>query len=427
MRILWLCSTPALGAESVGGRPSEGGGWVGALEAAVKQHPEVELSISFPWTETDVRQVASGRHEYLPFPRFPPGGRLRRLLVDASCRLEPQSAVKHLERVVEVSRPDLIHVFGTEAFFGRVAEVTRLPVLIELQGLRAQCTAAYCAGLSKLDLLRFGLLKRLINGRSLLHQFYRYRRSAERERHVLASARFVVGRTDWDHLATGAMAPNATYYHCDRLLRSPFYDAEWRARAGAGKLQIISTLRGNPYKGIETVAQCCALLQELLPEGFEWTLVGIRPGEEVHRIVERKLRVSFERLGLRLPGRQPAQRVAHLLTQADIYVHPSRIDNSPNGLSEAMLVGLPVVSTNVGGIPSLVEHGTDGLLVPPGDPWAMAGAVRRLGEEPDLARRLGAAARARALGRHDPLRVSETMLSIYRAILSATDGNARTI
>ena len=135
-------------------------------------------------------------------------------------------------------------------------------------------------------------------------------------------------------------------------------------------------------------------------------------------MVERKFGGSCDERGIRLVGRQAADEVARRLLENDLYVHPSWIDNSPNGVAEAMAIGMPIVSTNVGGIPSLVGDAQQGLLVPPGDPWAMAGAIRRLADDPELADRLAAGARETAARRHDPASVAETLVGIYRQILS---------
>ena len=120
-------------------------------------------------------------------------------------------------------------------------------------------------------------------------------------------------------------------------------------------------------------------------------------------------------------GRRSAEDVAQQLLESDIYVHTSRIDNSPNGLCEAMILGLPVVSTNVGGVPSLLEHGRQGILVPPGDPWAMAGAVLQLHGAPDLAAQKGLEARKRALVRHNLPSVARSVLRIYERVLTLSD------
>jgi glycosyltransferase involved in cell wall biosynthesis len=84
------------------------------------------------------------------------------------------------------------------------------------------------------------------------------------------------------------------------------------------------------------------------------------------------------------------------LDRGDIFINTTNFDNTPVSVIEAMACGLCVVSTNVGGIPYLLEHGVDALLVPPDHPEAMAGAVRRVLTEPGLAERLSRNARHKA-------------------------------
>ena len=77
----------------------------------------------------------------------------------------------------------------------------------------------------------------------------------------------------------------------------------------------------------------------------------------------------------------------------DLFVLPSSNEGMGRALIEAMAAGLPVIATKVGGIPALVNHGVNGLLVPSGDAQALADALRSILEHPDMARKLGEAAR----------------------------------
>jgi glycosyltransferase involved in cell wall biosynthesis len=84
--------------------------------------------------------------------------------------------------------------------------------------------------------------------------------------------------------------------------------------------------------------------------------------------------------------------MAALYRSASVVLNPSRVDNMPNSVIEAMASGAPVVSTNVGGVPFVVRHEVCGILVPPGDPVAMAAAALRLLMDPAHANRLRDAA-----------------------------------
>ena len=103
--------------------------------------------------------------------------------------------------------------------------------------------------------------------------------------------------------------------------------------------------------------------------------------------------VAELRLGdsVRFTGRLDNAELPELYRSATLVLNPARIDNMPNSLLEAMASGVPIVSTNVGGVPHLVEDGETALLVAPGDAHAMAQAVRRVLDDPALGRRIAAA------------------------------------
>jgi Glycosyltransferase len=112
------------------------------------------------------------------------------------------------------------------------------------------------------------------------------------------------------------------------------------------------------------------------------------------------VREEAERLGvldrILFTGGIPKSDVPRWLACGDIFLNTTTIDNAPVSVLEAMATGLLVISTAVGGIPYLLENGHDGMLVPAGDAYAMAQAVTRLLNEPQLAAHLSRNARAKA-------------------------------
>ncbi|MEO6727049.1 MAG: glycosyltransferase family 4 protein, partial [Blastocatellia bacterium] len=97
-----------------------------------------------------------------------------------------------------------------------------------------------------------------------------------------------------------------------------------------------------------------------------------------------------------MPGGIANSEVPLWLNRGDIFINTTNVDNTPVSVIEAMACGLPIVSTNVGGLPYLLEDGKEALLVPPNDHEAMAAAVRRLLTEPGLAATLSRNARRKA-------------------------------
>ena len=117
---------------------------------------------------------------------------------------------------------------------------------------------------------------------------------------------------------------------------------------------------------------------------------------------------------LELPGWVVGERKQALLGRASVFVLPSHVENMPVSVLEAMAAGLPVVATTVGAIPEMVEDGVTGLLVPPRDAEALAGAIETLLSDPQRRRRMGEAGRARAQRHYSVDRVMPRLEAIYR-------------
>jgi glycosyltransferase involved in cell wall biosynthesis len=106
-----------------------------------------------------------------------------------------------------------------------------------------------------------------------------------------------------------------------------------------------------------------------------------------------------------------------LFAGVDLVVLPSYREGLPKGLIEAAACALPLVTCDVPGCREVVEDDVDGLLVPPRDAVALAGAIARLQDDPALARRLGQAARTKALAEFDERIVIARTLAVYRELL----------
>lgn len=102
---------------------------------------------------------------------------------------------------------------------------------------------------------------------------------------------------------------------------------------------------------------------------------------------------------------------------ADVFVLPSRSEGSPNALLEAMAAGVPIVATCVGGVPEIVSDGSSALLVPPGDPEAMAEAIARALEDEELTARLTSRAREIVLARHSIRARATALIEIYSGLI----------
>jgi glycosyltransferase involved in cell wall biosynthesis len=196
-----------------------------------------------------------------------------------------------------------------------------------------------------------------------------------------------------------------------------------RGSAAPRPARILCVARLIEQKGLLDLLHACALLRER-GIGFACDVVG-GPEHPLYTNYLVALRREHRRLGLgdhvRFLGARSFDRTLRAYAGADVFVLPcvvaadGRRDVTPNAVLEAMAMALPVVSTPVGGVPELVEDGVSGVLVPPGDPLALAGALASLIDDPARRRQLGEAARRRAEERFDARRTAAEFREVFAA------------
>lgn len=212
----------------------------------------------------------------------------------------------------------------------------------------------------------------------------------------LAGARFTVTCTDYNRRFLSGLAPAATvrrmYHGIDlaRLRRTP------DSGGGTDAPLILAVGRLREKKGFATLVDACAILQAIGVQ-FRCEIVGYGPDGEA--IAERIARAGLAAT-VTLVGRLPHAGVIERYRGASVFVLPCQLaadgdrDGIPNVLLEAMAMSLPVLTTDVSGIPEVVVHEQNGLVVAPGDPLGLAREVARVLGDAALAGRLGLAARA---------------------------------
>jgi len=166
-------------------------------------------------------------------------------------------------------------------------------------------------------------------------------------------------------------------------------------------------------KGLHVLVEAIARMEtpcELLAVGGDWSAAGYAAHvRDLVREAEVVPHVHFE---------NHRQDVGAILATADIFVLPSLSDARPRSIIEAMSLGIPVVASDVGGIPSLVLHEQSGLLVPAEDAGALAAALGRLIQSPQLRERMGAAGRVHAGQACRPDLTAIEYVGLYRRLLA---------
>jgi glycosyltransferase involved in cell wall biosynthesis len=175
--------------------------------------------------------------------------------------------------------------------------------------------------------------------------------------------------------------------------------------------------RLNREKGVENAIKALAVLQHETDPPARLVVVG--EGEERAALEQLVRSLSLEER-VQFVGSQPHERVARYIAAADAFLFPTlRAEAAPLVLPQAMATTTPVIASDIGGIPEVVLNtGENGLLVPPGDVPALADAMGQILRDPDLAGRIGEAARRRILAEYTVERMVERTLELYRVAIA---------
>jgi L-malate glycosyltransferase len=168
------------------------------------------------------------------------------------------------------------------------------------------------------------------------------------------------------------------------------------------------------WKGVDVLLEASKMIQRDMPDARGYVVGVGEDARELERVQARLGANSVQFLGLRQDARA-------LIARLDVFVVPSRAEGLPLALLEAMALGRPIVATKVGGIPNVLTHERDALLVSPGDPVALAGGVVRLLRDRELAGLLGERAREVVEKRFAVERTAKQYMGIYEWVLRSRE------
>lgn len=257
-----------------------------------------------------------------------------------------------------------------------------------------------------------------MSGKGLKGKYHNYQylaywnRSVHREKAILKAVPHVIGRTDWDRQALAVLNPKATYHYGGEILRDVFYEKKDR-QMSKDRPVITTTISFPTYKGYDVILKVANILKNEVGLDFEWNVYGnVQP-----EFMEKHTGLKHENLNINLKGVASAEVLRDSLLKSTLYFHSSYVENSPNSVGEAQLVGIPVVASRVGGTDSLVEHGETGFLYPVTDPYMAAYYIKYLVDNPKENVAIGNAAKQVATVRHNKKKIVDELMETYQEMI----------
>lgn len=429
MKVLWICNqcVPQI-AEKLHIASSSKEGWLAGLFDALSKKPDrFNLGIAFPYPD----------NKDFDFDGISAFG-----FVEDTTRPEnyDEAVTERMKQIMNAFRPDVVHVFGTEyAHTLSVARALDCPekLLIGFQGVCTALAENYLVGVDE-EWINSTTLRDILKDDTLPKQKEKFERRAEHEKEAILLAGYTTGRTRLDSKYSDFLNPDAKYLPMNETMRSTFYDGRWNAEK-IKKHSIFVSQCDYPIKGFHILIKALELVRRDYPD------VTVRvAGNTITGVGGIKKKVLISTYGkylkelmhktktsdcIEFMGYLSAEEVKRELLSCSLFVLPSVMENSPNSLAEAMLLGVPCVASNVGGVSDILSPERDGILYEGNDPGNLATAIRKMFEMVDANDRILSdmldAATSDARARHDGNRNAETLCSIYETIVQRQERTER--
>jgi glycosyltransferase involved in cell wall biosynthesis len=222
---------------------------------------------------------------------------------------------------------------------------------------------------------------------------------------ALKKAKHVIGRTDWDEACAKMFHPNVVYHFNNEILRESFYQNVWSYQK-CEPHRIFMSQGGVPYKGFHFMVEALAIIKQKYPDVVlyitERDYVNPSGFKEKIRLNSyqyyvRKLICQYHlEENICFLGTLDEKEMCEQYLRANVFVLPSAIENSPNSLGEAMILGTPVVVSDVGGVKNMIRHMEEGYIYQHDAPYMIAYYVEKYFEMKESAEQMTDRAREHA-------------------------------
>lgn len=417
MRILWLSSAiPEPVCRVLHMQEGTGQSWLNQLAALLDADRSVKLGICSPYPKgKELLRTGWGKDSFFyGFQR----GVYENYQYDISLE-------KVFDEVIKEFQPDIVHIFGTE--FPHTLSMVKAfnnpdRTVIHIQGLISVIAQHYDSFLPYKETHK-ATFRDFMRRDNIAGQQRKFWLRGKFERDAIRRVNHVMGRTDWDRACTEQMHPGIKYHYVQEMMRSAFYESdsglpENSLRTDAGengsiwelkkceKYSICMSQGSYPIKGLHMALKTLKILKRK----YRNVKLYIAGNDIIHRNgIQEKIRESYygvyiekkiKEYGLDsqvvFTGPLDAEGMKKRYLKSHVFLSASSIENSPNSVGEAMLLGVPAVSSYVGGVASLIEHGKNGFLYQADAPYMAAYYIGMIFGDDVLAENMSAAEHERA-------------------------------
>lgn len=425
MKVLWICNIPLPQiSKDLGIAEQSVGGWILGFSNFLKDNPQIELHYCFP--QTNIKEVITGKVGSIFYYAYPAISRIKGVAIMDDLKISDK-LVSSLSQIINLVNPDILHIFGTEmphAYVATKAFGNPEKTVINIQGLISIYYYHFHADLPLWIKLRYKIGD-LLRG-NIYSQAKRYLRRADNEIKALNNVKHVIGRTDWDQASSTQINPQLKYHFCNEILRESFYKSPKWELDKCKRHTIFFSQAWQPLKGLHYLLEALPTVLKRFPDtkvyvagtsvidgsDFKKKLRKISYGYYVEELIRKNNLID----NVYFTGSLTEEEMCSSFLSAHVFVSASTIENESNSVSEAKLLGVPVISSFVGGVTNRIEHGSSGFMYQHDATYMLAHYICELFDNDQIALRFSEESKKNAQAVHNVQVNGNNLLSIYKEI-----------
>lgn len=420
MRVLWVTydifnSINGL----VSGRPSYGRPWVESLFNNLHDCNDISIAIATPVTKGKTQKLEFKGTLYYIFPKSKN---------KSLTKIGNKMRNNYIE-ILNDFKPDIIHIHGSEINLGLLKKYTSndIPIVISIQGIIPPCSDYLRLSVANINYKKYRSLKNILGRGGVNGALRKWSTYIPIEKEIFKINRYFIGRTSWDKSYVSAYNPKAQYFNGEEILRDEFYNSHWEINK-CERHSIFISSSAYALKGFHLLLKAASILKAKYPnikiitplsfiKSKRSKFIDLLISEDYNRFIKQEINRLNLTENVELKGYLSAKQMANEYKKAHIFVLPSFLENSPNSLGEAMIVGTPSVTALTGGVPYLTRNEIDVLSFPINDYIMMAYQIDRIFSNDNLAVKLSENAKQAGYKRHHIKSTVEEYTNIYKTII----------
>jgi len=417
MKILWLTNILFPEANDfLGQERTVLGGWMYSAASELIKDKKCILTIVSLYSGKNLRILEKNRINYVLFPKT--------LLSNNST----EKVKKRWKSIYDKFNPDVIHIHGTEyATFGLsyLDSCGDKGVIVSIQGLIGVYSRYYSAGIRKSDLDHFFSFREFLFHDNIEKQAILLKKRGDKEFKLISSVKNIIGRTSWDKTHTITINPEVKYFFCNETLRNDFWGFTWDYN-NCEKYSIFLSQASSPIKGFHIALKAFSIVNIRYPQaklyiaGYDFIhangLINKLKQSRYSKYILSLIKKYKLENNIIFTGPLQPEKMRERYLRTNVFVCPSSIENSPNSLGEAQILGIPVISSYIGGTMDMIENNITGYLYRFEEYEMLAAKICSIFEEGENISLNLKKEIAIARHRHDPIENTKNLKTIYKLI-----------